>query len=88
MARLIKERKKRKQDRREAYENMSGVDSSCRLEFGIASLATCFVVLAGRTFAFGGLITSVTLAGLFRGPVFTRHHGQFGTECAFHLQPD
>lgn len=44
-------------DGREAYENMPGVDSSGRLEFGITSFA-CFVVLAGRTFAFGGLITT------------------------------
>lgn len=85
MARLIIGRKEMGQDRRDAYENMSGIDSSSRLEFGIASLAPCFVVLAGRSFAFSGLITTATLAGLFCGLGFTCHHRQFGLKvlCSF-----
>lgn len=83
MATFIKEMKERGQGRREAYENMSGVDSGSRLEFGIASLAACFVVFAGRTFAFGGLITTATLAGLFCGLDFTCHHRQFELKVLF-----
>lgn len=74
IARSITRGKKR--DR--TYENMPGVDSSSRLEFGVAGF-TRFVILAARTFAFGGLITTA-LARLFRGLVFACHYRQYKAE--------